>query len=275
MTLAEQGAYRNLLDELWVRGGVLPNDERILAKISGDALAWPSVRVVVMRHFYQADGGLRNSTHDEVSAESRRRAEKQRRYRDGLKSGNAGGNAGGNNGSHVTPSPGPGPGPSKGQGKGDTDQAAAPLALVPPPDARTKPRRRAAKDTSDRSETRALCDAQGRVTGKDPTYSATMLEAFGRLLDAGRSAADVERVLVAYRDRATSSAAFARDGQGGRGGGGPGLHWALRPGDSGGFDKILMQLEDGAQSAQRPGGVFDGSAARLRARMGSGGNGEH
>lgn len=123
MTLAEQGAYRNLLDELWVRGGVLPNDERILAKISGDALAWPTVRAVVMRHFYKADGGLRNSTHDEVSAESVRRARKQKDWRDRNRTGNAHGNGSGNEGHNVTPSPGPGPGPSKGKGKNGTEPA--------------------------------------------------------------------------------------------------------------------------------------------------------
>ncbi len=76
MTLAEQGAYRNLLDELWLRGGVLPNDERILAKISGDALAWPEVRTAVLARFYDVPEGLRNETHDEVSSQSKD-------YRDG------------------------------------------------------------------------------------------------------------------------------------------------------------------------------------------------
>lgn len=118
MTLSEQGAYRNLLDELWVRGGVLPNDERILAKISGDALEWPKVRARVMAHFYVAPDGLRNSTHDEVSAESGRRARKQKDWRDRNRTGNADGNAPGNESRNVTPSPGPGPGPSKGKGPG-------------------------------------------------------------------------------------------------------------------------------------------------------------
>jgi uncharacterized protein YdaU (DUF1376 family) len=70
MTLAEQGAYRNLLDELWLRGGVLPSDERILAKISGDALEWPKVRKRVMEHFELKDDGYHNQTHDEVMAKS-------------------------------------------------------------------------------------------------------------------------------------------------------------------------------------------------------------
>lgn len=70
MTLEEQGAYRNLIDELWLRGGVLPNDDRILAKICGDALAWARVREVVLRRFVLTAEGWRNPTHDEVAAGS-------------------------------------------------------------------------------------------------------------------------------------------------------------------------------------------------------------
>ena len=61
MSLAAQGAYRNLLDELWLRDGVLPNEERILAKISGDAVEWPSVRDAVMARFYLTAEGWRAS----------------------------------------------------------------------------------------------------------------------------------------------------------------------------------------------------------------------
>ncbi len=68
MTLAEQGAYRNLLDEAHLRGGPLPNDERILAKACGDALAWPTVRDVVMARFTLSADGWRNETMDEVYA---------------------------------------------------------------------------------------------------------------------------------------------------------------------------------------------------------------
>lgn len=71
MTLAEQGAYRNLLDELWLRDGLLPNDERILAKICGDAMSWATVRTAVLARFEVSDQGLRNPTHDEVSARSK------------------------------------------------------------------------------------------------------------------------------------------------------------------------------------------------------------
>jgi hypothetical protein len=44
LTLEEQGAYRNLLDEGALRGGAIPDDERVLAKASGDALRWSEVK---------------------------------------------------------------------------------------------------------------------------------------------------------------------------------------------------------------------------------------
>jgi uncharacterized protein YdaU (DUF1376 family) len=103
MTLEEQGAYRNLLDELWLRDGVLPNNERLLARLCGDASAWSRVRNAVMGHFTFVDGGWRHPTHDVVAGESQRRADKQAAYRARLQlngtsnaTGNATGNAGGN-----------------------------------------------------------------------------------------------------------------------------------------------------------------------------------
>lgn len=78
MTLAEQGAYRNLLDELWLRGGALPNDERILAKICGDPWGWKKVRENVLARFSLTPEGWRNETHDEVSAQSNAFHERQR-----------------------------------------------------------------------------------------------------------------------------------------------------------------------------------------------------
>jgi uncharacterized protein YdaU (DUF1376 family) len=67
MTAEQQGVYRNLLDELWLRDGALPKDERILAKIGGDFDAWPRVRQVVLARFVEINGHLRNETHDEVA----------------------------------------------------------------------------------------------------------------------------------------------------------------------------------------------------------------
>jgi uncharacterized protein YdaU (DUF1376 family) len=95
LTLEEQGAYRNLLDEASLRGGAIPNDERVLAKASGDALSWSRNRPAVMARFRHAADGWHNETLDEVLKESRRRARKQRAYRN-HRSGNEHGNADGN-----------------------------------------------------------------------------------------------------------------------------------------------------------------------------------
>lgn len=98
MTLEEQGAYRNLIDEAALRGGPLPVDERVLAKASGDALAWERVRPAVMARFARREDGWRNETLDEVLKESRRRSRKQRAYRNrhGNENGNGVGNHHGN-----------------------------------------------------------------------------------------------------------------------------------------------------------------------------------
>jgi len=70
MTLEQQGAYRNLLDEATLRGGPLPNDERVLAKACGDARAWRRIRPAVMARFELKDDGWHNETLDEVYARS-------------------------------------------------------------------------------------------------------------------------------------------------------------------------------------------------------------
>lgn len=126
MTLEEQGAYRNLLDEATLRGGPLPTDERILAKACGDALAWKKVRAKVLERFILTAQGWRHPTLDEVIRESTRRSEKQRTYRNmsgnaagnerGNEAGNAGGNGSGNaRGNYIgnaTRPPDPDPSPS-------------------------------------------------------------------------------------------------------------------------------------------------------------------
>ena len=97
MTLEEQGAYRNLLDEAHLRGGFLPNDERILAKACGDALAWPRIRVTVLAKFTVTPQGLQNDTLMAVITESKRRSQKQADYRSrGNEQGNGSGNEQGN-----------------------------------------------------------------------------------------------------------------------------------------------------------------------------------
>lgn len=81
MTLEEQAAYRNLLDEATLRGGLVPLDERILAKACGDALAWPRVRGAVLARFERTVEGYRHATLDEVLKETARRARNQANWR--------------------------------------------------------------------------------------------------------------------------------------------------------------------------------------------------
>jgi uncharacterized protein YdaU (DUF1376 family) len=128
LTLEEQGAYRNLLDEANLRGGAIPNVERILAKACGDATRWSAVRPAVMAHFSLEADGWHNETLDAVLKESMRRAHKQQRYRaahprravvaftgngTGNQSGNETGNAPGNQGGNRRGSPDPDPDPDQ------------------------------------------------------------------------------------------------------------------------------------------------------------------
>lgn len=83
MTLEEQGAYRNLLDEAYLSGGVLPNDDRALAKACGDATRWPAVRDRVLAKFTLTPAGWHNETLSAVLHRSQARADRQRRYREG------------------------------------------------------------------------------------------------------------------------------------------------------------------------------------------------
>jgi uncharacterized protein YdaU (DUF1376 family) len=98
MTLEQQGAYRNLLDEAWLRGGYIPQDERILARASGDVTTWKRVREVVLARFILTPQGYCNETLLDVMKKSKQRVEKQKRYRDRKKggSGNDDGNGPGN-----------------------------------------------------------------------------------------------------------------------------------------------------------------------------------
>jgi uncharacterized protein YdaU (DUF1376 family) len=93
MTLEEQAAYRNLLDEATLRGGALPTNERSLAKACGDALAWKRVRKVVMTRFRKERDGYRNETLDSVLTTSQHRMDRQRRWREKQSGRNAGRNA--------------------------------------------------------------------------------------------------------------------------------------------------------------------------------------
>ena len=82
MTAEQQGLYRNLLDEIWLRpNNIIPDDPRILAKISGDGEAWARSGPTVLKWMVQVDGGWTNKTALGVIAMATHRAERQVRYR--------------------------------------------------------------------------------------------------------------------------------------------------------------------------------------------------
>lgn len=97
--MAEQGAYRNLLDELWLRDGSLPDDDRILERASGAGSEWKKLKDRVLDHFTPTPNGYRHDTHDEVQAESQKRAARQKKYRDKTR------NVTGDVMRHIRPSP--------------------------------------------------------------------------------------------------------------------------------------------------------------------------
>jgi uncharacterized protein YdaU (DUF1376 family) len=66
LTLEEQAAYRNLLDEGALRGGPIPNDDHILAKACGDPRRWPKLKPKVLARFQLTAEGWRNATLEEV-----------------------------------------------------------------------------------------------------------------------------------------------------------------------------------------------------------------
>lgn len=86
MTVEEQGAYRNLLDEATLRDGGIPNDERLLARVScgGDTRVWKRVKAACLRRFELRDGVLVNGTLEKVLRASQTRIDRQQRYRDRL-----------------------------------------------------------------------------------------------------------------------------------------------------------------------------------------------
>lgn len=78
MTLAEQGAYRNLLDEIVLRkDGIIPEDS--VARASGDAGAWPAMSAKVLRWMKRVDGGWTNETALEVKRKGDQLSDAQRK----------------------------------------------------------------------------------------------------------------------------------------------------------------------------------------------------
>lgn len=95
MTAEEQGLFRNLCDEVFLRDdGVIPDNPRILAKASGDHEAWARSGSNVLKSMKRVAGGWTNETALKVKEESEKRARKQRDYRNGA--GNDSGNGDGN-----------------------------------------------------------------------------------------------------------------------------------------------------------------------------------
>jgi len=106
MSAEEQGLYRNLLDEIWLREDhCIPDDPKILAKVSGDFEAWNRCGNNVLKWLKKTRKGWTNDTALEVISQSNNRAEKQKRYRDRLR--NKDGNGAGNTDGSPSPSPSP------------------------------------------------------------------------------------------------------------------------------------------------------------------------
>lgn len=108
MTAEEQGLYRNLLDEVWLREDhIVPDDERILGRVSGDHEAWKRCGKKVLRWMKKVPGGWTQTTALEVIGQSTRRAANQKRYRENRN--NTADNATDNGGDNKPDSPSPSP----------------------------------------------------------------------------------------------------------------------------------------------------------------------
>jgi hypothetical protein len=91
LNAAEQGMYRNLLDEAWLRKGLLPLDDAHLAAASGHPLEWPAGRAKILACFTRSESGYRHTTLDAVLHQSKRRKRNQAAYYQRVKPGlNAG-----------------------------------------------------------------------------------------------------------------------------------------------------------------------------------------
>ncbi len=82
LTLEQQGAYRNLLDEAWLRGGAIPNDPRVLARASGDEKRWAKVRAKVLAKFHLVGNEYRHETVDDLITRASKNAHKQQNHRE-------------------------------------------------------------------------------------------------------------------------------------------------------------------------------------------------
>jgi len=119
MSAEEQGLYRNLIDEVWLREDhIIPDDPKILAKVSGDYEAWEKSGKKILKWMKRVEGGWTNDTALEVIRQSERRAENQKFYRERKKQrndntpDNASDNGADNTTDNKPASPSPSPSPS-------------------------------------------------------------------------------------------------------------------------------------------------------------------
>lgn len=83
MTAEQQGLYRNLLDEIWIRPDrIIPDNPRILARASGDEEAWGRNKEIVLKWMQRVDGGWTNVTASSIIHQSTRKARNQAAYRE-------------------------------------------------------------------------------------------------------------------------------------------------------------------------------------------------
>jgi uncharacterized protein YdaU (DUF1376 family) len=116
LTPEQKGMYRDLLDEVWLRDDhVIPDDDRVLGLIVGDPDRWRVLRDSILCRFTRAGAGWTHDTALEVIAQSKTRADRQKRYRDSKR--NADHNAERNGGDNRGRSPSPSPSPSLTNGR--------------------------------------------------------------------------------------------------------------------------------------------------------------
>lgn len=77
LSLAEDGAYRRLIDEYMITRAPLPDDDRALARILGVSLEeWAAVAPKVRQFFRSREGVLKQGTCDETLAAQERKKER-------------------------------------------------------------------------------------------------------------------------------------------------------------------------------------------------------
>jgi len=71
LTTEQDGAYVLLLFALWQRGGSIPNDDRLLARLTKTGRRWGHVKKAILPFFKIKDGLLFHSRVDEEFAKRR------------------------------------------------------------------------------------------------------------------------------------------------------------------------------------------------------------